>query len=71
MNDTSPEIAEMVHSRLMQLPGATRIRMGADMFEAARAMILASLPPESTPEEKRRLLYARIYGEPLPALNKS
>jgi hypothetical protein len=66
MNDTPPEIAHMVHARLMSLPGSTRLKMGAQMFEAARSMILASFPPGLSPEEKRRLLFERVYGEPLP-----
>ena len=38
MTDTTPEIAEMVRTRLMALSGAERFRMGAEMFEAARRM---------------------------------
>ncbi len=51
MNDTPPEIAEMVRSRLMALSGAERIRMGAQMFEATRRMVVASLPCDLSPEE--------------------
>ncbi len=66
MNDTPPEIARLVHERLMSLPQATRLMMGVQMFEAARSMILASFPPDITSEERRRLLFERVYGEPLP-----
>lgn len=66
MNDTPPEIAEMVRKKLMSLSGATRMRMGAQSFEAARAMILASLPRDLREKERKKLLYQRIYGEPLP-----
>ena len=45
MSDTPPEIAEMVRSRMLALSGAERFRMGVEMFEAARRMVLASLPP--------------------------
>ncbi|HET6406696.1 MAG TPA: hypothetical protein VFG14_02355 [Chthoniobacteraceae bacterium] len=70
MNDTPPEISAMVRSRLMTLPGATRLKMGAQMFEAARSMICASLPRDISAQEKRRLLFERIYGEPFPASNQ-
>jgi hypothetical protein len=66
MNDTPPEIAEMVRTRLMSLPGATRLIMGVQMFEAARAMVLASFPEGLSEVEKKRRLFERIYGEPLP-----
>lgn len=66
MTDTSPEIAEMVHTRLMSLPGATRLVMGVQMFEAARAMVIASLPEGLSEAEKKKRLFERIYGEPFP-----
>ena len=66
MNDTSPEIAEMVRIRLMALSGAERFRMGSQMFDAARRMILASIPEELSAIERKRLLFERIYGEALP-----
>ena len=66
MNDTTAEIAERVQAKLMALSNATRFVMGAKMFDAARQMIIASLPKDlSTPELKRRL-YERIYGQALP-----
>ena len=66
MTDTPPEIAEMVHARLMARSGAERVRMGVESFEAARRMVLASLPPDLSPEERKRRLFERIYGFPLP-----
>jgi hypothetical protein len=69
MTDTSPEVAEMVRARLMALSGAERFRMGTQMFDAARRMVLASLPPDLTEAERKRRLFERIYGMPLPALN--
>jgi len=36
--------------------------MGADMFETARAFVLASLPPGLPPQELRRRLCERFYG---------
>jgi hypothetical protein len=66
MTDTSPEIAEMVRARLMARSGAERFRMGVEMFEAARRMVLASLPSDLTETERKRRLFERLYGMPLP-----
>ena len=66
MNDTPPEIAEMVRVRLMTLSGAERFRMGSQMFDAARRVVLASFPPGLTERERRHQLFQRIYGEALP-----
>ena len=71
MTDTSPEIAEMVRARLMALTGAERFRMGVEMFEAARRMVLASLPVSLTGIERKRRLFERIYGEAFPAPEES
>ena len=67
MTDTPPEITELVRKRLMALSGEERFMMGVRSFEAARAMVLASLPADLPPDELKRQLYQRIYGEPLPA----
>jgi hypothetical protein len=67
MTDTAPEIAEMVRARLMALSGAERFCMGVQMFDAARRMVLASLPAGLSKAEHKRLLFERLYGEPLPA----
>ena len=66
MTDTAPEVAEMVRSELMSRSGAERFIMGAQMFEAARRMVLASLPSNLPPEELKRKLFERIYGTPAP-----
>ena len=66
MNDTPPEVAEIVRARLMSLTGAERVVMGSKMFDAARCMVLASLPPDLPPEELKRQLFEQIYGTPAP-----
>jgi hypothetical protein len=66
MTDTAPEIAEMVRARLMALTGAERFRMGVQMFDAARRMVLASLPADLSEAERKRRLFERLYGEILP-----
>jgi hypothetical protein len=66
MNDTSPEIAEIVRQKLMARTGAERFVMGTRMFEAATAVALASLPSNLSPLELKRQLFERIYGLPAP-----
>ena len=66
MTDTPPEVAELVRQKIMSRTGEERFLMGVRSFEAAREIILASLPAELSSEELRRQLFQRIYGEPLP-----
>ena len=65
MNDTPPEIEKKVHEMMMARSGAERLIMGALMFDAARQVVLASLPKDLPEEELKRRLFERIYGEPL------
>lgn len=58
----------MVRARLMGLSGAERFLMGARMFEAARRMTLASISNDLPEQERKRLLFERLYGVPLPTL---
>lgn len=66
MTDTAPEIAELVRQKLMALSGEERFMMGVRSFEAARAMVIASLPANLSSEEFKRQLFQRIYGQALP-----
>ncbi len=66
MTDTSPEIAALVRTRLMALSGAERLRTGVEMFDAARRMVMASLPADLTESERKCRLFERIYGMSLP-----
>jgi hypothetical protein len=66
MTDTSPEIAELVRQKMMARPPEERFLMGVRMFDAARAMAMASLPTGLSKEELKRQLFQRIYVEPLP-----
>jgi hypothetical protein len=59
MTDTPPEIAALVRQRLMARSPEEGFMMGV-------AMVLASLPPGLSPEETKRQLFQRIYGQPLP-----
>jgi hypothetical protein len=66
MNDTPPEIAELVRERLMARTGSERFVMGTRMFDAARTVVLASFPPDLSPAELKRRLFERLYGQPAP-----
>lgn len=66
MNDTSPEVEQMFRARIMARSGAERFVMGSRMFDAARQMVLASLPRDLPPPELKRRLFERIYGISAP-----
>jgi hypothetical protein len=68
MNDTAPEVQEMMASMLMRRSGEERFIMGALMFDAARELVIASLPQDLPPSELRRRLFERMYGFPLQAV---
>jgi hypothetical protein len=61
----TPEIEKKVHEMMMARSGAERLIMGSLMFDAARQVVLASLPKDLPEEELKRRLFERIYGEPL------
>ena len=62
MNDTDPEIEQLVRRRLLERSGAERVMMGSRMFDAAKAMILASFPAHLTPLEIKERLCERLYA---------
>ena len=64
-SDTPAEIRQMVRARVMALSGAERIKIGAQMFESARALMLASFPPGLPAHEIKRRLFLRCYGNEL------
>ena len=61
--DTSPEVARLVTERYRAMSGRERFMIGIRMFETARALALASLPPGVSENERRRHLCARFYPE--------
>ena len=66
MGDTPPEVEELVEELTMAMSPSERFIRGALMFDAARDIVLASLGPDLSVEDRKRALYERIYGEPLP-----
>jgi hypothetical protein len=62
MNDTPRVIAEIVRRKLLARSGAERVLMGSRMFDAARAMVLASFPSGLSEIEIKGRLCDRLYG---------
>jgi len=62
MNDTTTEIAVRIRKMLMARSGSERVMMGCEMFDAARAIVLASFPPGLPEIEVKRRLCERLYG---------
>lgn len=66
MNDTSPEMEQRFREMLMARSGEERLKMACSMHETARHLVIASLlqeNPNATPEELRRGLFLRFYGQ--------
>jgi len=65
MTDTTPEVEKKMREMMMARTGAERMMMVASMSDAARAIVLASLPKNLSADELKRRLFERIYGESL------
>lgn len=63
MNDTDPQIAELVRRRLLERSGAERVVIGSRMFDVAKAMVLASFPEGLSEIEIKARLCERLYGD--------
>jgi hypothetical protein len=63
MNDTTPGVERWLRERYAALSGPERFLVGAEMFDSARTLVLASLPKGLAPEEARRRLCERFYGQ--------
>ena len=63
MTDTPAEIERMLRNKIMARSGEERFVMGAQMFDSAREMVKASLPPGLSQTEQRRQLFKRLYGK--------
>ena len=66
MNDTTPKIARLVQERHGQMAPEERLRIAAEMFETARAIVESSLPPGLSREERRLAFARRLYRDELP-----
>lgn len=65
MNDTSLEMERRYHVLLMQRSGEERLKMGCEMFDAAKAIVRSSILNENpglTASELKERIFLRFYG---------
>ena len=65
MNDTSPEAAAQFESLLRERSGSDRVRMVSDMFDTARALVIANVKaprPDITDAALRVEVFTRFYA---------
>lgn len=65
MTDTEPQVARKFYEMIMSRSGEERFMMGIRSFDAARTIVLASLPKDLPEDELKRKLFERIYGAPI------
>ena len=66
-SDTSPEVERRYRELLLSRSGVERMRLGADMFQAARELALAGLRADGVPEQELLpRLFLRFHGHELP-----
>lgn len=61
MNDTAPNIAGYVRERYLAMKPGERFLIGIGMFDAARALVEASIPADLSGLERRRAICERFY----------
>jgi hypothetical protein len=66
MNDTTVDIKRIQFEMMKKLSTNQRIAFACEMFQTAREIIIASLPPNLSDKEFKQQLYFRTYGEHLP-----
>jgi len=62
MNDTPPHVRKRFREMMLAKSPAERVRMCSEMFDSARAMVLASLPADMPEGERRAALFLRFYS---------
>ena len=70
MNDTPPDVEARLRDLFMQRSGSDRVRMVSEMFDLARALVVAGIKAESpdvTPQELRIKIFERMYGDDFDA----
>jgi predicted phage-related endonuclease len=63
MNDTSPAIEAFLRTRYAAMTGSERAMMALQMFETAQLVVLSSLDPDLSADQRRRELCRRFYGD--------
>ena len=62
MRDTTAQFRELLAERYRALSPEERVRMCTEMFDSARLLVEASLPPGLDDRAKRKLICERFYG---------
>jgi hypothetical protein len=68
MTDTPPEVEDAYVRMFTRLTGTERLRMISDMFETAKALVIADIranEPNISPDELRERLFSRLYADDL------
>jgi hypothetical protein len=60
-SDTDPKTATVYREMLMRRTPEERFMMGLQMCELARATVLASLPPDLSPVDRKIAILRRYY----------
>jgi len=63
MRDTTPDFQRVLDAAYAGLAPEERVRMCAEMFESARALVEASLSDDLDPDERWFRLCERFYGD--------
>ena len=63
MNDTSDEIAAILRVRYAAMTGSERALLALQMFETAQLVVLSSLDPGLSADQRQRELCRRFYGD--------
>lgn len=61
MNDTSETFEKIYREKFSQLTGEERLKMCSDSFDAARAIVLASMHGSESIEDEKIFLLRRFY----------
>ena len=70
MNDTTPEVEAELAALFSRRSGSERLRMVSEMFDLARALLIADIrrqDPNIADDDLRVRLFERLYAGDLPA----
>lgn len=65
MRDTPPHVDEAYAAMFSRLTGTERLRLASDMFETAKALVIANIratEPDLSPARLRVRLFERLYA---------
>jgi hypothetical protein len=71
MDDTTPAFREFHRREMMKLSPDERLRIGSEMHDSARRIVLASLPGGMSEEERMYALFLRFYSRDFDEAAKS